>query len=248
MEVHHHPEVEKKSFKEYLLEGLMIFLAVTMGFIAENIREHFVETKKEKEYIVSMLKELRSDSAQLAEVLKDSVRIKKIDSLSTLLLSHSDSQQTIKSVYLLAGSICQYVSMEFSRNTLTQLKNGGNMRLIKNPDIVDSLNKLDNIITSLYTQLEGYQKFTNDNIRELYSILDYSFFVKNGKHLEFSEVLNNSICTYLTNDKKKLIEFGGKIGFQGGVLMNYFELLKNYSYYSNNLMSLLQKEYHLKKE
>jgi hypothetical protein len=39
MEVHHHPEVEKKTFKQYLLEGLMIFLAVFMGFIAENIRE-----------------------------------------------------------------------------------------------------------------------------------------------------------------------------------------------------------------
>src|SRR5919205_297932 len=40
MEVHHHPHVEKKNFKEYLLEGLMIFLAVTMGFFAENLREY----------------------------------------------------------------------------------------------------------------------------------------------------------------------------------------------------------------
>lgn len=38
MEVHHHPHVEKKGFKEYLLEGLMIFVAVTMGFFAETIR------------------------------------------------------------------------------------------------------------------------------------------------------------------------------------------------------------------
>src|SRR5882757_1923638 len=36
MEVHHHPEVERKIFKQYVLEGLMIFLAVFMGFIAEN--------------------------------------------------------------------------------------------------------------------------------------------------------------------------------------------------------------------
>ena len=34
MEVHHHPDVEKKGLKEYILEGLMIFLAVTMGFFA----------------------------------------------------------------------------------------------------------------------------------------------------------------------------------------------------------------------
>jgi hypothetical protein len=39
MEVHHHPTVDKKNFKEYFLEFLMIFLAVTMGFFAENIRE-----------------------------------------------------------------------------------------------------------------------------------------------------------------------------------------------------------------
>ncbi len=37
MEVHHHPNVEKKGLKEYILEGLMIFLAVSMGFIARSI-------------------------------------------------------------------------------------------------------------------------------------------------------------------------------------------------------------------
>jgi hypothetical protein len=53
MEVHHHPHVAKKNFKEYFLEFLMIFLAVTMGFFAENIREHFTEKAKGKEYIKS---------------------------------------------------------------------------------------------------------------------------------------------------------------------------------------------------
>jgi hypothetical protein len=35
MEVHHHPNLhhEKKPWKEYILEGLMIFFAVTMGFL-----------------------------------------------------------------------------------------------------------------------------------------------------------------------------------------------------------------------
>ena len=32
MEVHHHPHPGHKKFKEYLLEGLMIFVAVTLGF------------------------------------------------------------------------------------------------------------------------------------------------------------------------------------------------------------------------
>ena len=58
MEVHHHPKVEIKSFKEYLLEGLMIFVAVTMGFFAENIREHFSDKKNEKQIIIALKKDL----------------------------------------------------------------------------------------------------------------------------------------------------------------------------------------------
>src|ERR1035437_7504609 len=42
MEVYHHPDLHhrKKHWKEYFLEFLMIFLAVTMGFFAENLREY----------------------------------------------------------------------------------------------------------------------------------------------------------------------------------------------------------------
>ena len=47
MEVHHHPHVEKKNFKEYFLEFLMIFLAVTIGFFAESLREHFTDNEIE---------------------------------------------------------------------------------------------------------------------------------------------------------------------------------------------------------
>ena len=40
MEVHHHRDLhhKKKNVKEYFLEFLMIFLAVTMAFIGENMR------------------------------------------------------------------------------------------------------------------------------------------------------------------------------------------------------------------
>src|ERR1700756_1490426 len=65
MEVHHHPEVEKKGFKEYLLEGLMIFLAVTMGFFAESLREHISNGEKGHEFIVSLMADLKKDTAEM---------------------------------------------------------------------------------------------------------------------------------------------------------------------------------------
>jgi len=50
MEVRHHPHVEKKNFKEYFLEFIMILLGVTLGFIAENIHEHYTKKANAREY------------------------------------------------------------------------------------------------------------------------------------------------------------------------------------------------------
>src|SRR5579872_6549949 len=67
MEVHHHPEVhhKRKKFKEYFLEFLMVFLAVTMGFFAENIREYFSDQEKEKKYVQTLYHDLKDDTAHL---------------------------------------------------------------------------------------------------------------------------------------------------------------------------------------
>src|SRR5689334_16022453 len=69
MEVHHHPHPAKKSFKEYFLEFLMIFLAVTLGFFAEGLREHIGESAKEKQYMSTMFEELKYDTTQYRFVL-----------------------------------------------------------------------------------------------------------------------------------------------------------------------------------
>lgn len=69
MEVHHHPEVEKKGFKEYLLEGLMIFIAVMMGFIAENIRENITNKEHARQLTTQLVQDLKTDTAQLNKAI-----------------------------------------------------------------------------------------------------------------------------------------------------------------------------------
>jgi hypothetical protein len=78
MEVRHHPHVEKKNLKEYLLEGLMIFVAVNVGFIAENIREHLVNKEHETSYIASFYKDLSADQ-QYLQVLIASINRQQIE-------------------------------------------------------------------------------------------------------------------------------------------------------------------------
>ena len=82
MEVHHHPHVQKKNFKEYFLEFLMIFLAVTMGFFAENIREHFSDKEKQKQYLQTLYYDLKDDTASLNNQIPFcQTQIKRIDTL-----------------------------------------------------------------------------------------------------------------------------------------------------------------------
>jgi hypothetical protein len=88
MEVHHHPDLhhEKKRWKEYLLEGLMIFIAVMMGFIAENIREDITNNQHANELTAQLVADLKADTSSLKEVIGEQTKILQAnDSLFTLL-------------------------------------------------------------------------------------------------------------------------------------------------------------------
>jgi len=144
MEVHHHPELpdgHKKKFKEYLKEGLMIFLAVFMGFIAENIREHITDHKKEKEYISSLVRDLKLDSAKLSDVIHGNILLNKgQDSLANWLSDSTSSPNFQNEAYRLFFKYATSLQVFNSTDrTITQMINSGNLRLIENQRVADSL-------------------------------------------------------------------------------------------------------------
>jgi hypothetical protein len=76
MEVHHpHHPTHKKKWSEYLLEFLMLFVAVTLGFFAENIRENQAEDKKARELLEVVAKDFKTDIVNL-KISKDAFIIK----------------------------------------------------------------------------------------------------------------------------------------------------------------------------
>src|ERR1044071_1970059 len=86
MEVHAHTHSERKKFTHYLWEFLMLFLAVFCGFLAENFREHQIEHQREKQYMVTMLEDLKADTALLRQALAYwNERNKSIDSVGEAL-------------------------------------------------------------------------------------------------------------------------------------------------------------------
>src|SRR6188474_2136942 len=139
MEVHHHSHTERKKWTHYFWEFLMLFLAVTLGFFVENQREHFIEYRREKQYVRSFVGDLKSDLEQLDSLVKQRIKRKKdMDSLS-IVLSTADPDVYAKQIYYFSRTLT--ISYQFFRNerTIHQLKNGGNLRLIRKQDVSDAI-------------------------------------------------------------------------------------------------------------
>ena len=77
----------KKGWR-YLFEFLMLFLAVFCGFLAENFRVQLSENNREKEYIHSIIEDIKSDTLESSLTLTQLNSIKTgIDSVLILLAS-----------------------------------------------------------------------------------------------------------------------------------------------------------------
>ncbi|MGC4036141.1 MAG: hypothetical protein QM764_09280 [Chitinophagaceae bacterium] len=148
MEVHHHPKVEGKKFKEYFLEFLMIFLAVTMGFFAENIREKISDSRHVDEYVHSMVSDLKADVAMYNSF--DSLNLGYCKMIDTVFLLMKNSQSNTGKIYYLARKLTMMGSFIPSVNAKTylQMTSTGAFRLIKNRGVSDSIAQYYQLIKS----------------------------------------------------------------------------------------------------
>ena len=119
----------------------MLFLAVFAGFLAENWREHIVESHREKQYIKSFYEDLTADEHDYQlniNFLRGQTQ--EADSLQKL-MSHMSIKQPANLIYMYLRSIPRgTASLVFPNDrTLVQLRNAGGMRLIKNKGVSDSM-------------------------------------------------------------------------------------------------------------
>ncbi|MDP9048914.1 MAG: hypothetical protein M3N14_12315 [Bacteroidota bacterium] len=164
MEVHHHPEIEKKGLKEYLLEGLMIFLAVTMGFFAETIRERISDNAKGREYIRSFVQDLRTDTADFSAIVAyDEKKIQDLNGLSTCADALEKDPKATSCLVPLMESSSSNRHVGFIDGTMQQLKNAGGFRLLSKTD-KDSIVAYDHAVGT-------YKDFENTIFQERQGIV-----------------------------------------------------------------------------
>ncbi len=148
MEVQKHPHhvTHKKKWGEYLLEFVMLFLAVFLGFIAENIREHSVEQNREKEYIRSMIEDLKTDSAFLNLSITKLIPYHTAWMDSTeILLTEPNLEHDARLIYqaFIIGTSWSY-DFHPTERTLTQLRSAG-FYLIRNKEAAKAISNLEDM-------------------------------------------------------------------------------------------------------
>ncbi len=254
MEVHHHPDLhhKKKKFKEYFLEFLMIFLAVTMGFFAESIREKISDNAKEKkEYIISMIEDAETDTANLQKnIALNTARSKRLDTLATFCLNYDISgndDENIHRLYKYGLKHPDFVTP--TERTIQQLKNAGGMRLIRKKTAVDSIVLYDDMTKKLSDQQAYYELYQNKTIEIGAQIINFQNlgWRKNSPPVTHFVAKDSSI-KLINRDKLKLIEFGNMIDIYQGVVQFYIVRLQEMNEHAIHLIQTLKKEYHLEKE
>jgi hypothetical protein len=150
MEVHHHPDLHHrpKPWKEYLLEGLMIFIAVTLGFFAESYREYLSDRSKEKEYIFNIKKDLTADTIKL-NIWIPALR-RRVDDFDSLIAILEKPQNTNKGsdMYFFARLASRARTFEASNNTILELKSSGTFRIITKEKVRHGLMDFETLINN----------------------------------------------------------------------------------------------------
>jgi hypothetical protein len=247
MEVHHHAHTARKKFLHYFWEFFMLFLAVFCGFLAENFREHKVERHREKEYVMSLVKDLEYDTMRFAQTIKRiQVKVPFYDSVFHFLHDPASFNNKLPFKFYIKTNIEQIYSP--AEPTIQQLKSSGNLRLVENKLVLDSILIYDTHISGQFLNQTNYvveynkrliqfqeKIFDNTNFN---SFLNDVFEEKDAEDPDYSLLL-------ISKDKEQLQElYNIFIGAKASEVF-YISTLQSRKEEASGLIAFIKKEYHL---
>ena len=244
MEVPHHRQPEKKSFKDHLFEFFMLFLAVTLGFFVENIREHLVENNRERDYIHSIAEDLKQDIDQLDSIIsRRTVKNEMMDSI-LYLLNYTNPDEHGNEIYYYARWLPRTYRFIPNDRTVLQL-NAGSWRLIRNKKVSDALLNY----TGMVRLLGGYIEQREESLvilmyPSLNKLFDNRVFEKMIDGLSFDRPAGNP--QLLSTEKAAINEFCNQVQFAQNSNLYFTTIAKKIVSNARETLDILKTEYNLK--
>jgi hypothetical protein len=249
MEVHHHPHAVKKKFKEYFLEFLMIFLAVTLGFFAESYREHRNDRAKEKEYMMSLTRDLQNNIRAMDSVFNDRIYRNNLADSVILSFRKGDYKNNTGNLYYFGRLIGFRYYFRPDDGTIQQLNNAGGLRLIQKENVLDSLQHYINLTKTLVQMqtLEESELYDfRGSINHVFDALLVDEMYNNKRALTISKLPGNP--PLFSYNKKDLNEFIMQVVIIKANRLAQMEEINALKSSASSLIQLVKKEYYLKNE
>ena len=251
MEVHHHPHVEKKGFKEYFLEFIMIFLAVTLGFFAESLREHINDNEKREQYVQSLVEDLESDTARMDDIIQFDEA--KITGLNSMYQCYDTVTNNLKATSCM-GELIKFskVNRPFLSNdrTVTQLANADGFRLLAKED-ADSILAYERLYKEVHDFEATIYQEAQDNVRNtLNELANFKVVspLENVSSLNGTDIGSSTLNGPLlfTNDRVLLNKWFNELQLYLRVTKAQSSLLNRLRQMAINLINFYKSKHHLK--
>ena len=203
MEVHHHASHHgPKKWKEHITEFLMLFLAVSLGFLAENIREERVVAHQTESVMSQLYHELQKDTASLHRI--DVVHSKQ-DTATIVLenyILNTDLEANKVNFCYLHNYLCNREGIfETSCIAIDQLKFAGVLKNVNDNKLRDCIEKYNIKLLEIKGRTEREEEFMNkymDDIR--IAPFDYYYRTVKASSDSFNNVkgtsMNSAFITY----------------------------------------------------
>ncbi len=232
------------------------FSGCVLGFVAENVREGQVDKAKEKEYMVSLLSDLKHDTISANRTINtNKLFIKGYDSTLNFLASNLEKQDTAELALVYFYKYCIYNTfIRVSDGTISQLKNNGGLRLLKNQEVINYINEYYNELAIARAQEASIAEFLNIIDKQAGQIFNYvanKNFIDSANSTETSvyeiplsqlnDWLSHGKPTMLTTDNKDLSPFMSNMSYQKGLMIWYILDLKTLKKEAKELMQLNKK-------
>ena len=246
MEVHHHTH-HPKRWKEYFWEFFMLFLAVFCGFLAEIQVEHYVEHQREKKYIYTLLEDLQRDLDDFDNDLPDwQEAIQMVDTLRAELEKPSQLMNHAL-IYRLSNNLTYNNTFFYHDRTISQLKNGGNFRLIRKKDIADTLIEYDASI--IYGLKDVEQFYTNNIFPQLRSLrnqfLSSKFYYLLKNDTAFAAAINREpeVILFKPGEEKALFQYYNTLYELRQNTMLRIKVIKRQQRQAVSMISMIKRDY-----
>lgn len=197
MDVHHHSHLphQSKPWKQYLTEGLMIFVAVTLGYAAENIRHHYIEEKKTIANVQNLYKDLKNDSLAFTVLLSIRSTQDSCFEIISRLYEQKQIEQDIPTVYAAHSFIGIRVMPVMNTMALDQIKNSSALNYIEDEKLRQEIQYYANNAAVLKTREQREYSFVDKYIDPLsISTFDYKYLQELSKHDRF-EIKGDKVIT-----------------------------------------------------